>query len=144
MSPGERWAHEVTRDDYRTGGNQGDFTVEGAEDRRNTGATQNSEQTGGGFMQNTPTGFPRAGSKTDASRDPISFDQPAPPGLDYQATAQEAITGANRDFTIAQAGQNVIDNDQLPQRIQKGITRKYEVTDRRLDHDGEFGYPTPT
>lgn len=60
-----------------------------------------------------------------------------------QAIANE---GSGRDFTLAEAGapDEVTDNTELPKRIPEGITTKYEVTDRRLDHDGEFGYPTPT
>lgn len=52
--------------------------------------------------------------------------------------------GENRNFTVTQAGNNVVDNAELPDRIEAGITTEHEVTDRRLDHDGEFGYPTPS
>lgn len=54
--------------------------------------------------------------------------------------------GSQRDFTLAEAGSpgEVTDNIELPKRMQEGVTTRYEVTDRNLDFDGEFGYPTPT
>lgn len=54
--------------------------------------------------------------------------------------------GSERDFTLTEAGspEEVTDNIELPKRIQAGVTTRFEVTDRNLDFDGEFGYPTPT
>ncbi|MFZ5827632.1 MAG: hypothetical protein ACOY94_25290 [Bacillota bacterium] len=91
LAPGELWAHRVSQRVDRVGGNQGEFTVAGAED-------------------------PAAGD------------------------------GGERDFTLAEAGspEEVTDNVELPKRIQEGVTTRFEVTDRNLDYDGEFGYPTPT
>lgn len=62
------------------------------------------------------------------------------------ASPTTAGNGSERDFTLAEAGspEEVTDNIELPKRIQDGVTTRYEVTDRNLDFDGEFGYPTPT
>jgi hypothetical protein len=61
---------------------------------------------------------------------------------DFTAAAESDTA----DFTVAEAGPigTTTDLSQMPQRIQQGITTRYENTDRRLDYDGEFGYPTPT
>lgn len=64
---------------------------------------------------------------------------------DFTAAAENPGDG-QQDFTLAEAGspEEVTDNVQLPRRIQEGVTTRFEVTDRNLDYDGEFGYPTPT
>ncbi|MFZ5815673.1 MAG: hypothetical protein ACOY93_10285 [Bacillota bacterium] len=91
LAPGELWAHRASQRVQRVGGNEGEFTAEGA-------------------------------------------NRPA------------TVEGAEREFTLAEAGPRgtVTDNEQLPDRIQAGITTRHEVTDRDLDFEGEEGYPTPT
>jgi len=59
-----------------------------------------------------------------------------------QPKATMAADFAPENVTMTETGTRVPANS--PNRIARGITRKYEVTDRNLDFDGEDGYPTPT
>jgi len=60
----------------------------------------------------------------------------------HAAAARSNRVGGNEGhFTLTSGVESaVLDNGEMP----SGITRKYEVTDRNLDFEGEEGYPTPS
>jgi hypothetical protein len=78
---------------------------------------------------------PEAGNAVSPTQEQLLDMNPGERWAHEAAQAVDRAGGNQGQFT---------DNAQLPRRVQQGITSQYEVTDRQLDYDGEFGYPTPT